>query len=364
MDLAREVVDLIVTHLISLHDHDPAYQWTCLRHITRFHRAQIEQQFHKFWLKHLRLTVNEYGEVLEFRAVPGGTLQLEDQRSNSINASTICRRRNLVQFEPSNPRRAERLLHSPQDLGYWQHLIEASTYPVGDESRRAKRIIVFLGEGVLNKGYSGVCVMSDISIPRLSMKGRVISFNWKVLFSNLLGEEMLMRRFRDRLLADFIPTIKVTKLSKQHAAMETFLRNSYQEQRRLMIYCYREHCAPPIVGSRTTFDLTPFLQKPRRRPFDDDGNDFEPLLQLLREEDSMVFAVPDWERLSIGDVARFRGQEIRAQYNYLDCESTVTSRKPDWLMRLEQGLKTRSGQDETGEEELEAWLREKLGAAT
>lgn len=55
MDFPRELTDLIITNLVELHVRKPATQWTQLRHITRFHKSQIETHFLTYWLSKLHL---------------------------------------------------------------------------------------------------------------------------------------------------------------------------------------------------------------------------------------------------------------------------------------------------------------------
>ncbi|KAF1839044.1 hypothetical protein BDW02DRAFT_274263 [Decorospora gaudefroyi] len=149
--LPRELIDTIISSFISLHDHDPAYQWTQLQHITHHHRSQIEQHFRASWLPHLRLIVQDPGMLVSghevyigFGLAKSGIEPADSQSGNDTVRFTVD-----VQGPQSliRPNRTES---------------GGADEPIGYPD--VKFFVVF-GEGVLNKGYAGGGISNEICIP-------------------------------------------------------------------------------------------------------------------------------------------------------------------------------------------------------
>ncbi|KAI4929072.1 hypothetical protein J4E85_005696 [Alternaria conjuncta] len=114
--LPRELIDQIITTLITLHSHDPAYQWTNLRHITRHHKAHLEQRFLAHWVPKLSFEIpHDYGScpLVKFTApTPPRTLQKDDSSNNGADIVVFTERTGLRLTEMPN-----RWKHQKTSLG-------------------------------------------------------------------------------------------------------------------------------------------------------------------------------------------------------------------------------------------------------
>jgi hypothetical protein len=83
--LPRELIGLIISSLIALYDHDPVYQLTCLRHITRHHKAHLEQHFLNFWVPKLSIEIGDY-----HRSPASAEFQALNQPWNGAYPAAAC----------------------------------------------------------------------------------------------------------------------------------------------------------------------------------------------------------------------------------------------------------------------------------
>lgn len=350
VQLPRELIDTIISCLIILSDPDPIYQWTCLRHITRFHKVQVEQHFLAFWVPKLSLTVSEDEYTVQYKA---RRIDKDDKSGKSRDSSSS---NNIMRFEPRAGWQA--LSGQRED---WAELVMRTTYSVGEEERREKRLIVRLGERVLNKGFAQGGIVSDIQVPKLRVDayGGDLCFDWKMLFTGLFREELAMRRLRDMLLHDFLPTIRATKPETRHTVIHDFLCDHYQTQRREMLIHYRDH----ITSSQnlTPFSMTPYLKLAKIEYYPSSHSSTYPsIVRVIRKEESMVFHVPGWEHWSVREVARLRVKEEISEQNVFPCEQVddeAFNRYMDGLKKRWNGM---LGTEKVSEEELEKQLKEKM----
>ena len=86
--LPRELIDTVITSLIFLHNDDPAYQWTQLRFITRYHRTVIEQHFYGFWVPKLSFAVCigdvDFEDFVHFQSASSRTDELEKEHKDGL----------------------------------------------------------------------------------------------------------------------------------------------------------------------------------------------------------------------------------------------------------------------------------------
>ena len=318
--LPREIIDQIITTLISLHSHDPAYQWTNLRHITRHHKAHLEQHFLAHWVPKLVFEIpHDYGScpLVNFTApTPPRTLQKDDSRNNGADIVVFTERNRL------------RLTDMPNR--WYEHAtgnIERHPWEQFDSN-----IIVHFGNGTLNKGYSKGGIRSDVIIPNLSINTDAspweFSFAWKELFTRLFTEEMVMRTFRDGLLGWFVPTLgEDVEPRMEMAAIYHYLRKHFHWQRRAVLAAYRKYKYPLLwdeeycrrryheqhtegrcykaYSSKGPFNLSRFVHQGREEL----GLTLSNEHHILEDEESMVFHVPGWETWNVGDVGRMRVYE-------------------------------------------------------
>jgi hypothetical protein len=159
--LPRELVDSIITTYIQSYDDDPTYQWTVLRHITRYYRNKLEAHFRTFWLPKLKFTIYLSGC---------------SRVSIDYTFSCLTGNHDVVIFR----------------VGDDAPILRDFCHPFSIED---KIPIARLGEGILNHGYAGGGVLSDARLAgfRENAVGDVIEFDWKGFFTNMFCEEALMR---------------------------------------------------------------------------------------------------------------------------------------------------------------------------
>ncbi|KAF1947146.1 hypothetical protein EJ02DRAFT_450109 [Clathrospora elynae] len=172
---------------------------------------------------------------------------------------------------------------------------------------------------------------------------------------------MLMRRFRKRLLKDFLPTIKVTKPEKRHSAIYKFLQESFQIQRREMVTDYRNYVADESRSCWHRFDITPYLLRaPRAEHPLVNRTNCPSIFYLIRREESVVFQIPGWESWDVREVVRLRAEEEMSTLNLMQCENVINSA----ARRREQNLRERwdkmLGKKEANEKTLEGYLKERV----
>jgi len=308
--LPREIIDHILSALVSLYADDPAYQWIHLRCLTRFHRNHLHHHFLHYWLPKLLLTLYDGPDTYVEYCAWGlqkstGKVRFKVKRCVGENAN----------FEQPTP-------------GTWWHdRLMRTTYPIGDERRRGKYIILRMGEGVLNEGYAGGGLLSDMQLPGLEVDACAANlwFDWQAAFSRLFGEEMVMQRFREKLLRRFSPatvntrTVKAQMCVGRRAEVHGFLRDRYQPLRRELLVRYRDHLSSS-TSTPTPFNINPHIVTPRlaiRQPgprspvHSEDGPTIH---EFAFVEESMVFHVPGWETWDVRDVARLRAVEQQAWF--------------------------------------------------
>lgn len=180
--IPREIKDAIIDALIMRYGHSPAYQWTHLRYITRFHQQQLEKHFYRHWLRRLIITIYETRDHWVDYRVRSGV-----EKQNDV----IVRFKAQKQWAHLRPESKER-------WGRW----------IWNEE---KRIVLRLsdigtgpGETSMNEGYMGGAIISDAYVPELTTDetGKNIWFDWKKLFSTMFEEEMLMRKV-DTIMVSF-----------------------------------------------------------------------------------------------------------------------------------------------------------------
>lgn len=330
----REIIDLIISSLISLYDHDPAYQWSRLRFITRFHKRELEHYFLRFWLPKLTIAVPSFDFIVDYAA----------WGINKKTGHACFKMRSGFNELQSHP------IMQP----FWAEHIMSTTYPLGDEIMRNRTLLIRLGVGVLSDGFSSGHIISDIRLPSLNANedGTNIWFDWKVLFTRMFSEEMLMRKFRAKLLESYVPTIRATKPETRHSLVHSFLRERYQLQRREMLWRYRDHTA----ANETRFDFSPCLSWPRRRYKPGSFWHKLDIIDIVSQEESMVFQVPGWHGWNVREVACARAQEEMSWHN-LNCQEIGANGLPDSAttdeqIRWDRWLGRTEASDETLREEL------------
>jgi hypothetical protein len=247
-----------------------------LRHVTRYHRAQVEQHFRVFWIPTLALTYSEF--------IPGGYFTASEQSPNNQGGGRdVDTARFASQFR--------------KDAYEWED------WKDWDSETEIPSAVFTLGEGFLNKGYTKGGIMNHIPIiPSYSSdsigRANEICLHWKPLFTQLLCEEMLMRKFRDRLLDAFLPVLddSVSEGSLRNDALWKFLSHHFQNQRWEMVDAYRERALD------SCFD-TPFLSLPSQTKTS------SALQNVFQVEGGMVFQIPGWHTFDIREVARLRINE-------------------------------------------------------
>ncbi|OAL50902.1 hypothetical protein IQ07DRAFT_405573 [Pyrenochaeta sp. DS3sAY3a] len=300
--LPRELIDHIITDLIHLYDDQPTYQWIRLRYITRYHKDYMESYFLRFWIPKLTFTVSE-----DWRSIRYTARRIKDRPMSDI-----------IRLKPRDG--WENISQSLMD---WEDIIMQTTYPVGDERMRQKRLIIRLGQGYLHKGYTEGGLFSDIVVPELNIdpsgSGDIL-FSWKLLFTALFREEMLMEKFRAKKLSGFLPTLRVTKPEKRHSAIHKFLQEHCQSQQRQLLTYFRDHIASPDHGP---FSLSPYLNLSDTDPDFSSLRTYRGVLSIVYHEESMIFHVPDWETWDVREIARLRVDEEEKRENLFPCEEGI-----------------------------------------
>lgn len=301
-DLPRELIDHIITYLIHLYDDQPTYQWIRLRYISQYHKDYMETYFLRFWIPKLTFTVSEYGWTVRYTA----------RKIKNRPMSDIIRLKPRDGWE-----------EIPEQMLDWEDIIMQTTYPVGDEKMRQKRLIIRLGQGYLHKGYTEGGLFSDIIVPGLKIDpngGGDILFNWKLLFTALFREEMLMEEFRAKKLSGFLPTLRVTKPEKRHSAIHNFLQGHCQIQQRQLLTYFRDHIAPP---DHEPFSLNLYLNLSKADLNFSSSGTFPEVLNIVHHEESMIFHVPGWETWDVREIARLRVHEEKKRVNLFPCEEVI-----------------------------------------
>ncbi|KAI8940947.1 hypothetical protein NX059_002200 [Plenodomus lindquistii] len=355
--LPNELAHLIITHLVDLHNNDPVYQWTHLRCITRLHRAQVERHFYDFWLPRLSVIHAHYNGGFQFKMAP----DQPDQRSEKDIAKFQMQRqdipgtggRSITQADISNQlsllefhnRCRSRMAHYERDHRPFQY-IQGEELPM----------VIRMGEGIMNRGYSGGGIITDMQLPELTFNASNVKFNWRLLFTNWFAEELLMQRMRDELLRA-TPPLEITLGTSQTDRKSThqILRRWYQSQRREMIEAFRVRKAARPRNFK--FNIAPFLYAPASPMTPKEPIRSFSLLPFVHEEESMIFAVTNWEMWSEEELINIRlaevGQELEAFKQEMSPERRGPHRPAEWLSRLEgrQKLlqKAQKGEEDAGE---------------
>jgi hypothetical protein len=377
--LPRELIDHIISSLIALYDHDPAYQWTYLRHITRHHKAHLEQNFLNFWVPKLSFQIGDY-----HRSSASAEFQALKQPCNDTYSTAACSNafhshpqtashtsflplsrcacclkpflRSGLQAAASLPTCDQSFTGRNEDADIitfkemWG--LSLSDVPQGwpEEARRSNdrkpweqldlNVIVRFGQGTLNRGYTKGGMRNDIIIPGFSINVDTspweFSFDWKALFTRLFTEEMVMRTFRDKLLEAFVPTLEEENLSPElrKSAIHRHLRNHFYGQRRTVLAAYRRYKYSPKDNEHDSARYPCsheqgrcYKTHPPKRPFDFTpyvyrggeklyAGEFENFDSLDNEE-SMLFQVPNWETLAIRDILQLRVGEEMAEGRFV-----------------------------------------------
>ncbi|KAH7074889.1 hypothetical protein BKA63DRAFT_324258 [Paraphoma chrysanthemicola] len=320
----RELKDLILTHQNHLHNHDPATQWTRLRHITRFHKNQIEQQFLTYWLPRLHIHM--------YDVCPGTTDPIV------FRAGSVKKKTGIVHFRastqmPSHPSVnwlwAEQHFHSPAPADLWND----------------RRCILRLDSPLLNRGYHGGGILSDTPIPdvRCDDTGMDLWFEWKMLFSRIFAEEIALRRAREDAVNLVLHGLRVTKRDNRDEAVWTILREDYAMLRGEVLKAFRSSSVPYSV----TLPVSPSHERTTHPG----------TASLIRREVSMVFFLPGWETWSVRKIAEYRAREEKSEWNLFPCEIASESTTSEWWSALEKKWRGWEGVEERSEEELERELR-------
>jgi hypothetical protein len=324
----RELTDLIITYLIHLYDHDPATQWTHLRNIMRFHKAQIEQNFLVYWLPRLR--VNMYD-------VCPSTTDPIVFRPNNIRKKTGIVHFRASTHVPSHPSVdwlwAKQHFHSPTPADLWND----------------RRCILRLDSPLLNRGYIGGGLLSDTPIPDMQCDdtGMNVWFEWRMLFSRMFAEEMALRQAREEAVQMFMHDLRVTKRQKRDEAVWGFLRENYAMLRGEVLKAFRS----TSVSYWVALPISPSHER----------NTHPNNATLIRREVSMVFFVPGWEKWNVRKIANYRVREEKKEYNLFPCEIVSERNRNGWWDALEKKWRGWEGIEERSEEELWRELRGEVG---
>ena len=313
----HELTSLILTQLIHLYNHDPATQWTQLRHITRFHKAQIENYFLTYWLPRLRILM--YDVCPAFDAEP-----MEYRYDAHIETD-------IVHF---------RCIATPPD----DHTVKYNWAEALYSNSDARRIILRLASPLLNNGYAGGCILTDtrISSPRSDATGVDLWFNWKILFTHMFAEEMLVKGAREDAMRIFELGLKVTLRDKRDEAIWDALRKNYTALRGKVLAAHRAGRACQAYKMQTRFVAN--------------GPD-EHVAAKIRREVSMIFYVPGWQSWSVRKIAAYRAREEKANWNLNLCEEVVGGSRGGWWDGLVGKWSGWEGREERSEGELEGELR-------
>ncbi|KAF1996033.1 hypothetical protein P154DRAFT_327787 [Amniculicola lignicola CBS 123094] len=195
--LPRELKDVILTHLIHhpSHTRNPAYQWTVLRHLTPYHRRQLELYFRTFWLPTLILTIyyrksvsvdfraermHKDGRTVRFRAREGWDELMKEFGYGKEADVEICWTRRI-----------------------WRGIAGGNLYEAAAGASGLRMVWrLGVGEGVLNGGLGGGWIVSDALVRgiRVGDGGEFIWVDWRAVFDEILGDEMRMRKWTETLV--------------------------------------------------------------------------------------------------------------------------------------------------------------------
>jgi hypothetical protein len=202
--LPAETLDNI---LFNVTVDEPAFQWTTIRHVSAKYKQIVEKHFQDYWLHWLLITAyhGDHNEACftqfdyEFTAlIPG-----QDMVEFSLN---------LAKLNESKGRRppydARRVL--PR---LW--LAYTTGFDLWEMSRkRVAHVRLGVGCPLLNRGYPGGHIVSDIELPLLfhkydwESKSSSIMFDWKAAMSLIMREEIKMGKIRDVMLERAIVKLK------------------------------------------------------------------------------------------------------------------------------------------------------------
>ncbi|KAF2255263.1 hypothetical protein BU26DRAFT_153148 [Trematosphaeria pertusa] len=336
--LPREIFDLIISTLISLYDQDPGYQWSHLRYITRFHKRQLESHFLHFWLPRTILTVysDRVGVSVDYRAF-------------GVDKKTGLIARFKAREGWARLQRDSMLEH--EKWSWWEYIMR-STDPFDENTWWSqRRVVLRMGEGVLNEGYAGGGILSNMVIPGLQPddEGGNLWFEWKTLFSNLFKEEECMRMLRNDLLKKHMPQILTKKLPERRSMIRKVL-SQYKASAREALYFYRHHLHSG--GTLANFDCGHYKNWYGYTQYDE--TDYPTILEIIGKEESVVFQMEGWREWGVREVARLRGEEDMKDYNYWESQpAQLQTRARVWLAACRE----RCVEKDVNEEQLEKGLR-------
>ncbi|KAI1806842.1 hypothetical protein F4811DRAFT_105191 [Daldinia bambusicola] len=187
--LPLELIERILDLLVDDYDHDPAYQWTTLRHMARRQMRRIERHFLQYWVP--KLTITLYS---------GPRCQVDYKLSDDAYANHR-HETSRVRFQTSGAA-ITNSLNKREIQTLW------SQYSF--ENRVAH---LRLGEGILKQGMAGGYIINDTDIVGLQVKndGLDILFDWRKTLDALFREELMMRKLQDEMALD-----KKAKLEAEH----------------------------------------------------------------------------------------------------------------------------------------------------
>lgn len=176
--LPQELVDMVLENLIQSYDHDPAYQWTTMRHISGRQMRRIERRFLSYWVPKLAVTLYS-----------GSWIQV-DYKYDPETQTAACDENGTVHFKTPEGSLPDSVTRD-RLATLWHHY--------GFENRVAH---LRLGEGVLNGGIREGHIVNDTELVGLQVgeDGNTISFNWRQTMDSLLREEVMMRKVQDTMV--------------------------------------------------------------------------------------------------------------------------------------------------------------------
>ncbi|KAF2111349.1 hypothetical protein BDV96DRAFT_602959 [Lophiotrema nucula] len=338
--LPHELTDLILTHHLRSYSHDPVYQWTTLRHITRYRCTYLEAHFLRFWLPKLSITV--YGK---------GITRV-DYRLWSVDKKA----KSVAKF---------RAREGWSELGGearegWSDALWRAYFP--DENGDNVKIVLRLGVGeeTLNGGFGGAWIVSDTEIQDLKNddEGRHVWFDWKKVIDALFREESLMRKMSEKWVQEEVVRLKKSREwpvypPKQRNLIVHFLRTQVCLRRKAMLPAYREYLSQDENGVfkiPAQVELDKIIKISFRSP--NTATATPPtIFEVAYRETSVVFSLPGWQFLDLREIARLRVEELRWRFKYWDGK---------WVRRhLEPAndvLLGWAGKREVGEKDLERQL--------
>ncbi|KAK4097633.1 hypothetical protein N658DRAFT_526912 [Parathielavia hyrcaniae] len=204
--LPSDLTEIILSKLVDVHFYsDPAYTWTHLRHTSAHQKHVIEHRFRIFWLPKLGITL--YAGVahkFEYSVVDDdGDSDNESEVETSDPDSEFVGSRAMatfaVQVHIHHPIGRVRQESKPGKLTQ-KYLRESwDAY----DSATHRNITVRLGERYLNGGCRGGYILNDTDLAGLQVLAcGTIRFRWKDALSELLREEMYMRKVADEMFVD------------------------------------------------------------------------------------------------------------------------------------------------------------------